>query len=225
MASKTVNGLFWSSMERLSVQGAQFVLSLFIARLLSPSDYGLVAMLGIFMAVAQTFVDSGFSNALIQKQGRTDVDYSTVFFFNIFIGIAMYLLLFSTAPFIASFYSQPQLETIIKFVGLNLILTSFCAVQRAQLTISLDFKKQAIISFSTVAISGGIGIWLAYHGYAVWTLVIQSLLTNLLALILLWGSTRWIPRLCFSKESFKELFGFGSKLLAGGLLHTIYLNL
>ena len=165
------------------------------------------------------------ANALIQKQGRTDVDYSTVFFFNIFIGIAMYLLLFSTAPFIASFYSQPQLETIIKFVGLNLILTSFCAVQRAQLTISLDFKKQAIISFSTVAISGGIGIWLAYHGYAVWTLVIQSLLTNLLALILLWGSTRWIPRLCFSKESFKELFGFGSKLLAGGLLHTIYLNL
>ena len=93
MASKTVNGLFWSSMERLSVQGAQFVLSLFIARILSPSDYGLVAMLGIFMAVAQTFVDSGFSNALIQKQGRTDVDYSTVFFFNIFIGIAMYLLL------------------------------------------------------------------------------------------------------------------------------------
>ena len=140
MASKTVNGLFWSSMERISVQGAQFVLSLFIARILSPSDYGLVAMLGIFMAVAQTFVDSGFSNALIQKQGRTDVDYSTVFFFNIFIGIAMYLLLFSTAPFIASFYSQPQLETIIKFVGLNLILTSFCAVQRAQLTISLDFK-------------------------------------------------------------------------------------
>ena len=116
MAGKTVNGLFWSSMERLSVQGAQFVLSLFIARILSPSDYGLVAMLGIFMAVAQTFVDSGFSNALIQKQGRTDVDYSTVFFFNIFIGIAMYLLLFSTAPFIASFYSQPQLETIIKFV-------------------------------------------------------------------------------------------------------------
>lgn len=133
---------FWSSMERISVQGAQFVLSLFIARILSPSDYGLVAMLGIFMAVAQTFVDSGFSNALIQKQGRTDVDYSTVFFFNIFIGIAMYLLLFSTAPFIASFYSQPQLETIIKFVGLNLILTSFCAVQRAQLTISLDFKSK-----------------------------------------------------------------------------------
>lgn len=225
MASKTVNGLFWSSMERLSVQGAQFVLSLFIARILSPSDYGLVAMLGIFMAVAQTFVDSGFSNALIQKQGRTDVDYSTVFFFNIFIGVAMYLLLFFTAPFIASFYSQPQLETIIKFVGLNLILSSFCAVQRAQLTISLDFKKQAIISFSTVAISGGIGIWLAYHNYGVWTLVIQGLLTNLLALILLWGSTRWIPHLCFSKESFKELFGFGSKLLAGGLLHTIYLNL
>ena len=132
MASKTVNGLFWSSMERLSVQGAQFVLSLFIARILSPSDYGLVAMLGIFMAVAQTFVDSGFSNALIQKQGRTDVDYSTVFFFNIFIGIAMYLLLFSTAPFIASFYSQPQLETIIKFVGLNLILTSFCAYHLIQ---------------------------------------------------------------------------------------------
>ena len=119
MASKTVNGLFWSSMERISVQGAQFVLSLFIARILSPSDYGLVAMLGIFMAVAQTFVDSGFSNALIQKQGRTDVDYSTVFFFNIFIGIAMYLLLFSTAPFIASFYSQTLLETIIKFEGLN----------------------------------------------------------------------------------------------------------
>ena len=122
MASKTVNGLFWSSMERISVQGAQFVLSLFIARILSPSDYGLVAMLGIFMAVAQTFVDSGFSNALIQKQGRTDVDYSTVFFFNIFIGIAMYLLLFSTAPFIASFYSQPRNHHKIRRIKLNLDL-------------------------------------------------------------------------------------------------------
>ena len=169
MASKTVNGLFWSSMERISVQGAQFVLSLFIARILSPSDYGLVAMLGIFMAVAQTFVDSGFSNALIQKQGRTDVDYSTVFFFNIFIGIAMYLLLFSTAPFIASFYSQPQLETIIKFVGLNLILTSFCAVQRAQLTISLDFKKQAIISWRNRYMAGLSWLWCMDTGHPKFT--------------------------------------------------------
>lgn len=225
MASKTVNGLFWSSMERLSVQGAQFVLSLFIARILSPSDYGLVAMLSIFMAIAQTFVDSGFSNALIQKQGRTETDYSTVFFFNIFIGFAMYMLLFVTSSIIASFYNQPELETIIKFVGLNLIITSFCTVQRAQLTISLDFKKQAIISFTTITVSGGIGVWMAYSGYGVWTLVAQTLITNILTLILLWGNTKWIPKLCFSKDSFKELFGFGSKLLAGGLLHTIYLNL
>lgn len=225
MASKTVKGLFWSSIERLSVQGAQFVLSLFIARILSPSDYGLVAMLGIFMAIAQTFVDSGFSNALIQKQERTEVDYSTVFFFNIFIGIVMYLILFLAAPFIASFYQQQQLELIIKLAGLNLILTSFCAVQRALLTISLDFKKQAIISFSTVVISGGVAIWLAYHKYGVWTLVIQGLLANILTLILLWGTTHWYPHLCFSQKSFKELFGFGSKLLAGGLLHTLYLNL
>lgn len=220
----TIKAIGWSAIERFSVQGIQFFLSLFIARMLSPSDYGLIAMLGIFMSVAQCFIDSGFSNALIQKQGRTSLDYSTVFYFNIVISVFMYMLLFLLSPFIATFYNQPQLDLIVKLVGLNLVISSLSGVQRAILTIELDFKRQAFISLIAVIVSGGIAVWMANSGYGVWVLVAQGLLANVLNTILLWITTKWTPLLTFSIRSFKELFGFGSKLLAGGLLVTLYTN-
>lgn len=211
--------------ERFSVQGIQFVLSFFIARQLCPSDYGLMAMLAIFMALAQMFVDSGFSNALIQKQNRTDVDFSTVFYFNIIVGILLYLVLQICAPAIAKFYDQPQLIDIIIYVALNFIISSFGTVQRAKLTIELDFKRQAYISLIAVIISGSVAVYMAYNGFGVWTLVVQGLLSNTITTTLLWITAKWHPSFVFSIASFKELFGFGSKLLAGGLIHTIYTNL
>ena len=137
---QAVKGMVWSAVERFSVQGVQFILGIIIARLVSPSEYGLIAMLGIFLAIAQTFIDSGFSSALIQKKDRTDIDYSTAFYFNLAIAVIVYGILFLTAPLIADFYEESQLEVITKWIGLNLIISGFSIVQRAKLTVKLDFK-------------------------------------------------------------------------------------
>lgn len=225
LKQKTFSGVLWSSLERFSVQGIQFILSFVIARQLLPSDYGLIAMLTIFMAIAQCFVNSGFSNALIQKQNRTNTDYSTVFYFNIVVGVLMYLLLIIISPIVASFYGQPILKEIILWIGLNLVINSFATVQNAILTINLDFKRQAFISVLAVLVSGSIAVYMALKGYGVWTLVVQGLLSSSINTLLLWMTSRWYPQLKFSVSSFKELFSFGSKLLIGGLLHTIYTNL
>lgn len=222
---QAVKGVMWSAVERFSVQGIQFVLTIIIARLVLPSDYGLIAMLNIFLAIAQVFVDSGFSNALIQKKDRTEIDFSTVFYFNIFISIVFYLLLYFSAPYIASFYKEPDLSPVTRWLGLNIIISGFSIVQRAILTINVDFKKQAKASLTAVLISGVIGILLAYKGWGVWALVIQTLSSSLLNTLLLWIFAQWIPKWIFSKDSFSVLFSFGSKLLLSGLLHTIYINL
>lgn len=225
LKSQAVKGVVWSAVERFSVQGIQFVLSIIIARLVAPSEYGLIAMLGIFLAIAQTFIDSGFSNALIQKKDRTEVDFSTVFYFNIVVSLVVYLILFLSAPYIALFYKEPLLDIITKWVGVNIIISALSIVQRAKLTIQLNFKTQAKASLIAVVVSGICGITMAYYGYGVWALVCQSLLNNLLNTLLLWVFARWMPAFIFSWQSFKGLFSFGSKLLLSGLLHTIYLNL
>ncbi|GGK11184.1 lipopolysaccharide biosynthesis protein [Parabacteroides faecis] len=222
---QAVKGVIWSAIERFSVQGIQFVLTIIIARLVLPADYGLIAMLNIFLAIAQVFVDSGFSNALIQKKDRTETDFSTVFYFNIFISVVFYLLLYFSAPYISSFYKEPSLSLITRWIGLNIIISGLSIVQRAKLTINVDFKKQAKVSFTAVLVSGIIGIILAYKGWGVWALVIQTLSSSLLNTLLLWIFAKWIPKWVFSRESFYILFSFGSKLLLSGLLHTIYMNL
>lgn len=220
-----LKSVIWSAVERLSVQGVSFALSLIIARLVLPSEFGLIAMLSIFISIAQTFVDSGFSNALIQKQNRSEVDFSTVFYFNIIVGIFFYILLYICAPLIAEFYHEPLLVSVTRWVALSFVLSSFSVVQRAKLTIAHDFKSQAIASFIAVLISGVLGVYFAYKGWGVWALVIQTLTNQLLISLLLWLIARWIPAFVFSKNSFKTLFNFGSKLLLSGLLNTVYTNI
>lgn len=221
----TTNGVIWSAIERFSVQGVSFLLGIVIARLVTPGEYGLIAMLAIFMAIAQTFIDSGFGNALIQKKDRNEVDYSTVFYFNLIISILIYSILYFCAPIIAQFYNQPQLTSITRWVGLGLIFQGLSLVQRAKLTINIDFKTQAKISLIAVIISGVLGVFLAYKRFGVWALVTQSLVNSILNTILLWCFVRWVPRFVFSIQSFKQLFTFGSRLLLGGVLQTVYLNL
>ena len=223
--NKSVAGVVWSAIERFSVQGIQFILGIVIARLINPSDYGLIAMLGIFLAIAQTFTDSGFSQALIQKKNRNETDFSTVFFFNFGISVVIFLLFCLGASGIASFYNEPKLELITRWVALNIILTALSIVQRTELTIKMDFKTQAKASLVSVVLSGILGVTLAWLGFGVWALVWQTLCNSLLNTILLWILSTWKPRLLFSWCSFKELFSFGSKLLASGLLHTIYTNM
>lgn len=215
----------WSSIDRFSTQGIQFVFSILIARQLLPSDYGVVAMLGIFLAVSQTFIDSGFGTALIRKIDRTDTDFSTVFYFNIVVAAFFYLVLWFAAPYIAAFYEIPLLEDVTRVVALTLIFSSLSGVQNAKLSIAIDFKTRAKISVSVTLLTGAIGLWMAYNGYGVWALVAQSVFASLLGTVLLWCLVRWMPKRTFSWQSFREMFSFGSKLLASALLDTIYNNM
>lgn len=220
-----VNSVKWSSIDRLAVQAIQFILSMVIARQLLPSDYGVVAMLSIFINIAQVFIDSGFSQALIQKQNRTQKDYSTVFYFNIVVGVALYGVFVLCAPWIADFYNAPLLKVIIAVVGINFVVNSFSTVQRALISINLEFKKQAKISLMSVLVSGSVALWMAYHNYGPWTLVLQFLINNICNTILLWVTSKWHPIMTFSMQSFNEMFAFGSKLLASNILHKIYCDL
>lgn len=225
LKNKTVKGVFWSAVERFSVAGISFLFGLVLARLLSPSDYGVIAMLNIFMAISQTFIDSGFSSALIRKPDRTETDNATAFYFNIVVGVVCYLVLFGAAPLIARFYDEPILVPVTRVIGLNLLLNSLCVVQQALLTVRIDFKTQAKISLTATILSGVIGIVLAYKGYGVWALVVQSVSAALFRMVLLWLLAQWRPQARFSKSSFRVLFSYGSKLLASGLLDTVYNNL
>lgn len=225
LKQKAAKGILWSTIERFSVQGVQFLIMIVMARLLTPHDYGLIGMLAIFIAVAQSLIDSGFSQALIRKQNRTEVDNNTVFYFNIVVSALLYLILYISAPFVADFYNTPQLCLVMRVVCLGIIFNSLAVVQRALLTIRIDFKTQAKAALTAAVISGIVGITMAYHGFGVWSLVTQQLLNLGMNTSLLWLLSKWRPRLLYSWQSFHELFAFGSKLLASGLLDTIYRNI
>lgn len=225
LQQQAFSSVIWSAVERFSVQGGQIVIEIILARLLLPSDYGLIAILGVFIAIAQTFIDGGFSNALIQKANRTNTDYSTILYFNILIAVIAYLILFFTSPYIADFYKAEQLDIIAKIVGLNLIISSLSIVQRTKLMIELNFRKQAFLSAVSILVSGTISICLAFFGWGVWALVMQTLLYNTSITLLMWVTAKWKPLLCFSKESFHSMFSYGFRLLIASLLQTIYLNL
>jgi len=225
LKKQTISGLKWSAIDRFSAQGVQFVIQLILARLLLPSDYGIIAMLAIFIAISQTFVDSGFSIALVRKLDRDKDDYTTVFLFNVGIGLFFYGILFFSSPLIADFYDIPLLSPITKLLGLSVFLNSLCIVQQAILTVKIDFKTQTYISLSTILISGIIAVYMASVGFGAWALAWQVVIAAFLRTVLYWLVVRWKPDGRFTKKSFKSLFGFGSKLLASGLLETIYNNI
>lgn len=225
LKEKTLSGVKWNAIGRFSTQGISFVIGLILARLLSPADYGVTGMVGIFFAIAGTFIDSGFGSALIRKKDCTDVDYSTAFYFNAVVGLICCVALSLAAPFIADFFNTPILADIVVVMSINMFISSLSIVQGARLTAAIDFKTQAKISLITTIFSGIVGIAMAYNGFGVWSLVWQGVFANILRTILLIFFTRWYPKWQFSKESFKYLFGFGSKILTASLLHTIYANL
>ncbi len=221
----SLKGIKWSAVERFSLQGIQFLLGLIMARILMPKDYGIIGMLAIFIAIGQSFVDCGFSNALIRKKDCSEEDCSTVFFFNIVVGVAAYLCMFAIASLVASFFQEPILKDVLRVLAINLFLNSLAVVQRARMTIAIDFKSQAIATLVSALVSGGVGIYLAYTGYGVWSLVIQSVLSTFLNVLILWVLSHWKPLFVFSRTSFNSLFAYGSKILAAGLLHTVYVNM
>ena len=196
-----------------------------MARVLLPEDYGLIGMLTIFLAIAQSLVDSGFTQALIRKTDRTETDNSTVFYFNIIVSVVLYAVVCAVAPAISEFYNIPELVKILRVIGLSIVINSFTVVQRVWFTSLMDFKTQAKSIFLATVLSGITGITLAYNGFGVWSIVVQQLVSNAVNAVMLWFLSSWRPRLLYSWNSFREMFSFGSKLMMSGLLDTLYKNI
>lgn len=224
LKEKALSGIVWKFFETALTSVFGFFISVILARLLSPSDYGLIGMMAVFIALSEVFIDSGFSDALIQKKNRTDVDFSTVFFFNILVSIICYILLFVSAPLIADFFNAPMLVLIVRVLGLKIVINSFASIQITKLRINVNFKLLAISTLISVVIGGLVGIYLAYMGFGVWSLVYQLLIGSLFQVFVLWLVVKWRPQFVFSKFSLKSLFGFGSKLLLGGLYRLVVSN-
>lgn len=222
---KTISGLLWSFIDGFASQGVQLIVGIILARILSPREFGLIGMLTIFIAISQSFIDSGFSNALIRKNNCTQNDYSTIFYFNILISVIFYFLLFIFAETISLFFNEPQLKSLIQVLGIGLLFNSLVIVQRTILTKELNFKLQTRISIVSSLGSGIIAIILAYKGFGVWSLVALTISRFGFSAFFLWFWTTWKPVWIFSKNSFNELFSFGSKLLVSGLIDTIYRNI
>lgn len=223
--SKESKGFLWSAIDHFSVQGINFLLSIIIARLVSPSAYGIIVLIQVFISFAQLFIDSGFKSALIQKTDRTDIDYYTVFNFNFAVALLLYLVMFFSAPYIANFYNEPELIALTRVIALNLIFSSLSIIQLVRLQSKLDFKTQAKARIISVLLSGTVGITCAYNGLEVWALVIQGLINTLTTSLLLMLFSQWMPRLQFSLESFKKLFALGAKILFGNFLTNCYIQL
>lgn len=222
LKTDTLKGVKWSVLEKFSLQGIQFIIGLILARLLTPTDFGTVGMLAIFISISQTFVDGGFSNALIRKIDRTETDYSTAFYFNILVGLICYGILFLLSPYIAKFFNTPILSELLKVLSITIFINSLTVVQIAKLSVEINFKAQALATLISVILSGSIGITLAYKGYGVWALAWQTVLNALFKSIILWYQSKWKPMIVFSMNSFKNLFSYGSKLLTSSLIGTIY---
>ncbi|OED89084.1 lipopolysaccharide biosynthesis protein [Vibrio breoganii] len=219
------SSLLWSAIDSFGHKLIGVAITLILANILGPSDYGLVAMLTIFIAIADVFVNSGFNSALIRKTDRSEKDYSTTFYFSLVVSLVAYGLLFISAPLIARFYEQPELVKLTRVIALTIIINGLAIIPRTKLTISLNFKSQAKANITALIFGGFIGLIMAFNGFGVWSLVSQQLVFAGISSLMLNLLCPWCPREAFCKESFKELFGFGSKLLASGLLDTIYNNL
>ena len=219
---KTVKGVGWSFIDNLSSSGVSFLVGLVLARLLTPSEYGIMAILTIFIAVSSSIVDSGFSNALIRKTDAKRVDYNTVFLFNLVVSGLLYVVLFFAAPAISVFFKEPLLVEVMRVIGWVLIINALGIIPRTLFVKDVNFKTQTKVSLIASVSSGVFGIGMALAGMGVWSLVGQQLSRQLLNTLFLWIYCTWRPIWEFSVQSFRELFGFGSKLLLSGLLDTVF---
>lgn len=219
------SNLIWRFMERAGAQIVQFVVSIILARILSPNDYGTVALIVVIANIFQVFVDSGLGNALIQKKDADDIDFSSVFCLNICFCILLYIILYFSAPLVALFYGNPQLTSLTRVLCLTVVISGVKNVQQAYISRTLQFKKFFFATLVGTVSSALIGIYMAYSGYGVWSLVIQRVANLGIGTVMLWIMVKWRPQLCFSFHRIKTLFGFGWKLMVSSLIDTVYVNL
>ena len=225
LKKQAIRGVAWTMVEKYAGEMVQFIVYIILARILTPSEYGLIGMLAIFMGLSAVFIDGGFSSALIQCKDKSPIDYSTVFYINTGMALCIYTTLFICGPLIAEFYSQPILNDVIRVYGLTLIISSLVSTSKTKLVVELDFKTTTKISLTSAILSGFIGICCAYYGLGVWALVTQSISSGVISIIITYYYVRWIPKDGFSKKSFKKLFSFSSRLFAASIISSIYENI
>ena len=222
LRDKTVKGLGWSTIDSVAAQGISFVVGIILARLLSPTEFGTIGIAMIFVALFNRIINCGFSSALIRKQDVKDVDYSTTFVYNLIVSGLLYVVCFFCSPYIAIFFHNEALTSVVRWISLSLIINAFSIVQYTRLVKGIDFKTQAKISIIASLFSGVVGIAMAYSGWGVWSLVGQQLSRQFCNTVFLWFFNKWVPSLRFSKSSFRELFSYGSKLMLSGIIDTLF---
>ena len=221
LKDKTIKGVGWTATESVLRYGVSFVIGIILARLLSPDDYGLIGILTIFISLFEIIVDGGFINALIRKQNANEIDYCTVFYSNLVLSIVMTGVLFAGAGLIASYFEREELRPLVQVMSGIVIINALSLVQKARLSKELDFKTQTKVSVTAAIISGIIGVFMAYRGYGVWSLVAQQMSNAGLSTLFYWIVNRWIPKLQFSIKSFKEMWNFGWKLTLSGIFNSL----
>ena len=223
--NKVLSGLFWKFAERITAQLVTFIVSIVLARLLTPADYGIIAIVNIFIVIANVFVDSGFGNSLIQKKEADKLDFSSVFYFNITASLILYVIIWIAAPFVAGFYNMSILAPVLRVLGIRLIVAGVNSVQHAYVSKYMMFRRFFWSTLFGTLVSAIVGITMAYKGYGVWALVGQYMTNTTVDTIVLWFTVKWRPILKFSFKRLKQLFSFGWKLLVSSLIDTIYLKM
>jgi O-antigen/teichoic acid export membrane protein len=224
LKKQALSGVFWSTIQQFSSQGIGFIVSVILARLLVPAEFGLIAMLGIFIGIGTALINGGLTMSLIRSQDPDDEDYSTVFFFNLVGSIIIYSVVFIAAPLISDFYNQDLLTSIIRVYSIIFIINAFSAIQTTRLSKNMDFKTQMKVSIPSLIIGSIVGITMAYNGYGVWSLVWSAIIQSFVATIQLWYWSKWMPLWIFNIEKFKYHFHYGVKLMSSGILDIIFTN-
>lgn len=225
LKDKTIKGTMWSAIDNVAQFGVQFIVSIVLARLLSPDDYGLIGIIAIFTTVCTTIINGGFSNALIRTQKPTDEDYNTAFICNLLMSILLYAIVFLCSPLIADFFNRQELVALTRVSSFAMIIGALAIVQQTRLTKRIDFKTQTKVTLIASVLSGIVGVAMALMGFGVWALVVQGIVAQTLRTVLLWFFNHWVPSIRFSKESFNRLFGFGWKMMASGILDSLWTQL
>lgn len=223
--AEIIPSLFWKIAESIGARGIQFVVLVILARILLPKDFGLIVLVAIFIMIANVLIQSGFNTALIQKKNADEVDFSSVFYLNLFVASILYVLLFIFSPFVANFFEEMQLVLILRILAITLFFGAINSIQNAVIARNMQFKKQFFSSFGAVLVSGIIGITIAYHNFGVWALVVQQITHQFLITLILWFTVKWRPKMLFSFKRLKDLFSFGWKLLLSSLIDVIYTNI
>ncbi len=222
--NKIASNFFWRLFERCGSEGITFVVSIILARLLEPKAYGTLALIYVFTSILDVFINSGLGTALIQKKDADDIDFSTVFYFNILIAIISYILIFIGAPYISDFYRDASMTPYIRVLSLALLLSGIKNVQYAYISRNLMFKVFFFATLAGTLFSAIIGIAMAYKGFGIWALIAQRISTQVVSTALMWGIIHWTPRLVFSWNKLKSLYQYGWKMLASALLNTVYMR-